>query len=67
MPLRHTDPRMLFGFLVVVIIAVLAAFIALGKVHQESSFGLQILLGSLSTLAGSFAAWAFSSRSDKGD
>jgi hypothetical protein len=53
-----------FGFALLVVIATLAAIIALGKVEEKSSFGLQIILGCLTTLSGGFAAWAFG-RSDK--
>lgn len=54
------EPRMIFGFILLGLVALLAAVIALGKVHQESSYGLDIVLGSLATLAGGFAQWAFS-------
>jgi hypothetical protein len=56
------DTRMIFGFALLLIIAVLAAIIALGKVDQSSSYGLDIVLGSLATLAGGFAQWAFGKR-----
>lgn len=51
--------KMVFGFLLLVVIAVLAGAIALGEVKQDSSFGLQELLGGLLVLAGGFAQWAF--------
>jgi len=53
------DPRMIFGFFLLGLIAALSAVIALGKVEQQSSYGLDIVLGSLATLAGGFAQWAF--------
>ncbi len=34
---------------------------------QESSYGLEIVLGSLATLSGGFAQWAFSSTKKNGD
>jgi hypothetical protein len=58
--IKSIDPRMIFGFLVLIVITVLAFTIALGHVHQEASYGLEIILGSLSTLAGGFCQWAFS-------
>lgn len=58
--LKGTDPRMLFGFGLLLIIAVLAGVIAIGHVHQEASYGLEIVLGQLGVLAGGFAQWAFS-------
>lgn len=63
--MKNLDAKMVFGFAVLLVIAVLAGVIALGKVHSESSFGLQILLGCLTTLAGAFANWAFSGVEDK--
>lgn len=56
--------RMLFGFLILVVLAVLAAVIALGKVEQNTSFGLQYILGALSAMAGGFTQWAFSTKGD---
>jgi len=56
------DPRMWFGFGILGIIALLALAIGLGHVEQQSSFGLDIVLGSLATLAGGFAQWAFTKR-----
>lgn len=51
--------KMLFGFLLLAMLAVLAGLIALGKVHQESSFGLEGIIGGLTALAGGFVNWAF--------
>mgnify|MGYP001597114646 CR=1 FL=1 len=62
--MKHLDARLLFGFGILLVITVLALIIALGKVHQESSYGLEIVLGGLTTLAGAFSQWAFS-RIDK--
>lgn len=56
------DARMLFGFGVLAVLAILAVIIAIGKVHQESSYGLGIVLGSIAVLAGQFSQWAFSGR-----
>ena len=59
------DPRwlpflkMTFGFLLLLMLAVLAALIALGKVEQGSSFGLEGIIGGLTALAGGFVNWAF--------
>ncbi len=55
---------MLFGFALLALLAALAAVIAIGHVEEKTSFGLQFLLGSLSSLAGGFGNWAFSSRAD---
>jgi hypothetical protein len=56
---------MLFGFGLLLVLAVLAAMIALGKVEMQTSYGLNIVLGSLCTLTGAFAQWAFNSKKDK--
>lgn len=60
----NVEPRMTFGFGLLLVITTLALMIALGRVHQESSYGFEIVLGSLSTLAGSFSQWAFSKPRD---
>lgn len=60
--MKNLDARMVFGFGVLLVMATLAGAIALGKVHQESSFGLQYLLGGLNTLAGVWATWAFNNK-----
>lgn len=62
--MKHIEARMIFGFLVLLVIAALAGVIALGKVHQDSSFGLQFLLGALTSMAGGFTNWAFSNKGD---
>lgn len=51
--------KFLFGFVILLVLAVLAAIIALGKVKAADSFGLDIVLGGLLTLSGGFAGWAF--------
>ena len=50
---------MIFGLALLIVLAALAAAIAIGKVEQQTSYGLNIVLGSLGTLAGAFAMWAF--------
>lgn len=52
--------KMLFGFSMLVVLAVLAVIIAIGHVEEKSSFGLSFVLGALSSLSGAFANWAFS-------
>lgn len=51
--------KVVFGFAILIVLAVLAAIIALGKVQEASSYGLNIILGGLLTLAGGYASWAF--------
>lgn len=59
--------KILFGFFILLVLAVLAALIALGSVRAESSFGLNIILGGLLTLSGGFASWAFRGSTGKPD
>ena len=57
--------KMLFGFLLLLIVAFLCAAIALGNVQEQSSFGLTQMITVLAALGGGFATWAFSTtRSD---
>ena len=51
--------KMVFGYMLLVLLAGLAIVIALGKVSQDSSFGLTEILGGLLVLSGGFAQWAF--------
>ena len=57
--LSMAEWKMAFGFLLLLCITVLAGMIAIGHVHQESSYGLPEILGGLLALAGGFANWAF--------
>lgn len=66
--------KAIFGFALLVVLAALAGIIAIGHVQQATSYGLEFLLGSLSTLSGAFAQWAFGksgesihNETDKGD
>ncbi len=59
--------KIVFGFMLLVILGCISAIIALGKVHQESSFGLDIILGGLLTLSGAFSQWAFTESAKKKD
>jgi hypothetical protein len=56
---------MIFGYLLLVILAALAGIIALGKVHNDTSYGLDIILGGLLTLSGGFVGWAFREKDPK--
>ncbi len=58
--------RMVFGFLLLLILAGLTARIALGIVEEKTSYGLMPLLTMLATVAGGFTNYAFSRpRSDE--
>ena len=59
--------KMLFGFLVLIALFLLAVIETMRKVKSESSYGLDIILGGLLTLAGSFATWAFHDPKSKPD
>ena len=58
---KATDDRikMFIGTLVVVGLLGLTIFVALGKVEEKTSFGLLPILGSLTTLLGSFGVWVY--------
>lgn len=55
---------MWFGYAVLFIVATLAGIIAIGHVEQKTSYGLEYLLGALTTLAGAFGHWAFGEAKD---
>lgn len=59
--------KMIFGFALLVLLAVLAGVIAVKHVTQEGSYGLDYILGALGVLAGGFANWAFGKLTDKGE
>lgn len=56
--------KLLFGVLLLVTLASLSALIALGKVEQSTSHGLDTLLGGLLTLSGAFAGWCFNTHKE---
>ena len=58
--MKNYNPRWLFGFGLLLLLSILAIIIALGKVEQATSYGLNIVLGALATLSGAFSQWAFS-------
>ena len=53
--------KILYGFMLLVMLASLAVVIALGKVEQSTSYGLLPIITALATLSGAFAQWAFGS------
>ena len=59
MKMSITQQKMIFGFLLLVILAILIGMIAIGKVEQQTSYGLEGIIGALATLAGAFGNWAF--------
>jgi hypothetical protein len=59
---RLKEPRMWFGFLLLFLMAILAGLLALGKVEEKTSFGLQFILAALSGGFGAFCTWAFGSK-----
>ena len=57
--------KLLIGLLMFLSLVALAAIIGLGKVEQQSSFGLQDVLGGLLVAFGAWSQWAFAgSRKD---
>jgi hypothetical protein len=59
--LNMEQAKLLFGFLLLILMASLCAIIAIGHVKQETSYGLPEIIGGLLVLAGHFAQWAFGS------
>jgi len=59
---KELEPRMIFGFCLLLLLAVLAMIIALGHVEEKTSFGLPFILGALVSLSSGFAQWAFSKK-----
>lgn len=61
-----TDDRlkMYFGFALLAIVGLLCLVIGLGKVTQENSYGLDSMMGCLTTLAGGFSVWCFTKGKD---
>jgi hypothetical protein len=59
-----TDDRikLLTGSTLVILLVLLAGLVAVGKVEERFSFGLQFLLGMLSAVVIRFAEWAWPSR-----
>ena len=57
---------LLFGCFLVLVMAGLAIGIALGQVEEKTSFGLQIILGSLATIVGAWSQRVFGGK-DGGD
>ena len=49
--------KLLFGFVLLTVTATLAAIIALGHVTKDMSYGLDFILGGLSSLSGGFVTW----------
>lgn len=59
--------KVLFGYLLLLILGSLAVLIGLGKVEATSSYGLDIILGGLLTMAGAFSGWCFEKRDRQQD
>lgn len=57
---------MVFGFIMLLIVAALILAIALGKVEEKTSYGLQPMLIILTVMAEKWAAWAFGKRDADG-
>lgn len=53
---------MAWGFLLLFIVALLIGLIAIGKVEQSTSWGLNQALDILGVMAGAWGVWAFTSK-----
>ncbi len=56
------EPRMIFGFCLLVVVCAVIIVIALGHVQKETSYGLDVVLIMLSPLSNKWADWAFGSK-----
>lgn len=56
--------KLFYGILLLSIIGFLCVVIGMGHVEQATSYGLDIVLGCLATLAGGFGTWLSSGRKD---
>ena len=52
--------KMLYGFLLLLMMGGLALAFGIGHVEEKTSYGLMPIVTALSTLAGGFTTWAFS-------
>jgi hypothetical protein len=63
--IKAPDPRWIpflklgLGLILMMTLTILAIVIGLGKVEASSSYGLDIIVGGLLTLAGGFSSWCF--------
>jgi len=57
--------KIALGFLIILMQGALATAIALGHVNKETSYGLDYILGSISSLTGVFGLWAFTANEKK--
>ena len=64
--MKNIEPKMIFGFCLLGILALLSVSIAFGKIEEPTSFGLQPILNALSGLSGAWAVWAFSTKGEGG-
>jgi hypothetical protein len=56
----------LFGFCTLISYFILAVIIAVGRIEEQTSYGLPIVLGALGPLGGAFVGWAFGQREKGG-
>ena len=64
-PTQETQ-KMIFGFYLLTVVAVLIGIIALGTVREETSAGLKELEGGLLVMIGGFSQWCFTTIGNKG-
>lgn len=59
--------RMIFGFILLVVLSILIGMIAIGHVEEKTSYGLMPLITALSVMGGSFCNWAFGNKGKNGE
>jgi hypothetical protein len=65
--MKYVAPHWIFGYCLLAILGFLSYHIAMDKVQQDTSYGLNEILICLTSLASAFAGWAFGSREHKKD
>ena len=65
-PRRSLDEhKMMFGYILLLLVCFLTGRIALGHVEEASSFGLTQMITVIAMLAGGFSNWCFNSNDRK--
>lgn len=59
--------RFVIGLMSILILGILIAIIALGKVEEKTSYGLMPLVVALNTINVLFAQWAFAKKNKDGE
>jgi membrane protein YqaA with SNARE-associated domain len=56
--------RAAYGIFLLIVVSILTVHLALGKVEEETSYGLMPLIVALASALGGYSTWLFGSRED---